>query len=178
MNVRRTAHALSQTINTYISRYPDEKPGLSPVWEALQQHVRAGACLHWGTCPAPQISPIVLDEEYRVLMLQGHTRARFPEVGATDDFETFTEAAATLARALGIGNLWVQPGFEIPLHLAFTRADARGGLRPQMVIRYLYRTHSSSAKFVEAAPQMWVPLDEADSGLAERVRSFTAEAIG
>ncbi|MER8116244.1 hypothetical protein [Streptomyces sp. NPDC094031] len=116
-----------------------------------------------------------MDEQNRVLMLQGRTRARLPEVPATGDFETLAEAATTLARALGIGELWVQPGCEEPILLEPARADPEDGLRTKVAIRYLYRTIASLAQFAPGAPQVWVPLAEAGTELEQRVNSVLAE---
>ncbi|MGN5633253.1 hypothetical protein AAIO99_14505 [Streptomyces sp. AC154] len=116
-----------------------------------------------------------MDERNRVLMLQGRSRVRLPETEIDLDFEILAVAAATLARALGVADLWAQPGTEELIHVEPARADPEDGLRTKVSIRYLYRTHSAMCQFASGAPQVWVPLAEVDSDLAKRVGSLLAE---
>ncbi|WP_440575459.1 hypothetical protein [Streptomyces sp. AC154] len=161
--------------HSYLHRRPGESLLLSPPSQTLELHARAGTCVHRGTCPVLKISPVVVDERNRVLMLQGRSRVRLPETEIDLDFEILAVAAATLARALGVADLWAQPGTEELIHVEPARADPEDGLRTKVSIRYLYRTHSAMCQFASGAPQVWVPLAEVDSDLAKRVGSLLAE---
>ncbi|MER5632197.1 hypothetical protein [Streptomyces nitrosporeus] len=169
---------VARTVSDYMHRRPGESLVLSPLWQTLAQHVKAGTCHHRGTCPLVVVSPIVVDEHLRVLMLQsGRGPARLPETRPPAGFETLADAASTLARALGVGQLWAHPGCESPVQLDAARADPQDGDRMRIAFRYLYRTHASLSCFAPGAPQVWVPLAETDLDLARRVNSFLAEGV-
>ncbi|WP_432112887.1 hypothetical protein [Streptomyces sp. S1] len=173
-----TSHQLARTVNSYLRRRPDETLCLSPVWQACKQHARAGRCVHRGTCPVPKVSPVVVDERSRVLMLQGRTRFRLPEVGITNDFGTLQETCVTFARALGVEGPWTQPGHKEPIQIVLAVGDEEDGLRSKVALRYLYRTFANRCRFAEKAPQVWVPLTELDSDLATRVSSSIGQVVG
>ena len=104
---------VARAVSDYMHRRPGESSALSALWHTLQQHARAGACHHRDTCPVVTTSPIVVNEDHEVLMLQGgRAPARLPEARLADGFATLGEAAFNLARALGVEQVWVQPGCE------------------------------------------------------------------
>ncbi|WP_121841066.1 hypothetical protein [Streptomyces sp. S5] len=167
----------ARIVSAYTHRRPAEALALAPLWQTLGQHARAGGCAHRGTCPVLKVSPVVVDERGRVLMLQGRTRVRLPEAAPLPESDSFAEAAVTLARALGVGQPWMLPGVQDPILLDPGRADPEDGLRSKVAIRYLYRAHSDLCAFVAGAPQVWVPLRAADHRLADRVSSFLGERV-
>lgn len=169
---------VARAVSDYMHRRPGEQRVLSPLWQTLTQHARAGACHHRGTCPIVTASPIVINERLQVLMVHGgRGPARLPEARFTEGFDTLGEAASTLARALGVEQLWTQPGCEDPIQLHISRADAQDGDRTRVAVRYLSRTHASLCRFAPGAPQVWIPLNEVDLELARRVNSGLAEGV-
>lgn len=165
---------LARTVSAYVHRCPGESLTLSPLWLTLAQHQRAGACVHMGTCPILKVSPVIVDEQHRLLMLRQASRFVLPETGL-EEYDTLREAAETLARAAGVEEPWLQPGCEDPIQLFPARAAPEDGDRTRVVIRFLFRTHSGLCRFPDSAPQTWVPLVEVDIDLARRVESFLAE---
>ncbi|MFI8815687.1 MULTISPECIES: hypothetical protein [unclassified Streptomyces] len=161
-------------MSDYMHRSPDETVALAPFWEALAQHAKAGACHHRGTCPIVVISPIIVDERHRVLMLRSSPGRPpiLPEAGLVAGFETLEEASSTLARALGVWKPLAQPGLDGPIQLHATTDKSQGDTRTKVSVRYLYRTASSQCAFVVEAPQIWVPLTEVDTDLARRVSGY------
>ncbi len=167
----------AKVVNAYTHRYPAESLVLAPLWQTLGDHARAGACTHRGTCPVLRVSPVVVDECGRVLMLQGRNRVRLPEGVPEADCDTYPEAAVTMARTLGVGEPWTLPQWQAPLLLDPGRADQEDGQRGKVVIRYLFQAHSSLCTFAVGAPQVWVPLGEIDHRVARRVSSLIGERV-
>lgn len=166
---------VARAVSDYMHRRPGESLALSPLWHTLRQHAVAGTCHHRSTCPIVTTSPAVVNEEHQVLMLQGgRGPARLPEARLSDGFPTLSEAAFSLARALGVEQLWVQPGYEDPIQLHTARADVQDGDRMRVSVRYLIRTHAALCHFARGAPQVWMPLAEVDIELARRANSFMA----
>jgi len=165
-----------RALSTYLHAHPDESLVLSPLWQFMEQHARAGSCAHRGTCPVIKISPVIVDERGRVLMLQTLSRFKLPEATLTDDFGALSDAAATLARTLGVGQLWKPPGCEDPVHLDPAR-DYVDGLRTKVAFRYLFRAHSWLAQFAAGAPQVWMPLAEAGGDLTKRVAPLLTQEV-
>lgn len=166
---------LARTVSDYTHRRPGESPTLAPLWQTLAQHAKAGACHHRGTCPLVTVGPVVVNEHHEVLMVRGgRAPARLPEARLTEGFDTLAEAAFDLARALGVEQLWIQPGCEDPIQLYTARADPQDGDRMRVAVRYLVRTHAALCRFAPGAPQVWTPLTEVDLELARRVSSFMA----
>ncbi|MFJ9429041.1 hypothetical protein ACIRQY_05180 [Streptomyces sp. NPDC101490] len=170
----RPAYEMARALNSYVGRYPDEAWGLMSLWSDLKAHAKAGGCVHQGACPAPRISPVVLDEHFRVLMLQGRNGPRLPEAGASEEFEAFPTGAVTLARALGVDAPTEHTGLDEAIHVKLGLTPVADGLRTRVSFRYLYRTIAARCAFAAGAPQMWVPLDEADPELSRRVHSLVA----
>ncbi|MFD5831942.1 hypothetical protein [Lentzea sp. NPDC060358] len=170
--------AVARAVSDYMHRCPGESLTLAPLWQTLAQHAKAGACHHRGTCPIVTASPIVVNERSQVLMLQGgRGPARLPEARFEEGFDTLGEAALTLARALGVEQLWSQPGCDDPIQLDAGRADVQDGDRMRVAARYLLRTHASLCRFAPGAPQLWVPLNEVDLELSRRVHAVMAERV-
>jgi hypothetical protein len=168
---------LAQAVSTYTTRYRGEALLLSPAWQTLTQHVRAGQCLHRGSCPVVKVSPVIVDEEYRALALRyGERRAVVPEVDLLDGAESLTETAVQAARLLGV-DPWLEPGCEDPIHMDVGRAAPQDGERSRVAVRYLLRAHSRTCRWVAGAPQVWLPLDRVDQTLALRVRSCLAAGV-
>ncbi|GAA3012993.1 hypothetical protein JCM13580A_38590 [Streptomyces drozdowiczii] len=168
--------AVARAVSDYMHRRPGESLTLAPLWQTLSQHAKAGTCHHRGTCPIVTASPIVLNERQEVLMLgAGRGTVRIPEARFEDGWDTLAEAASMLARALGVHELWTQPGCEDPVQLHAARADAQDGERMRVAARYLFRTHAGLCRFAPGAPQTWVPLARADIELFTRINSLIAE---
>jgi hypothetical protein len=165
---------LAQAVGTYSARYPGEALLLSPVWQTLTQHVRASQCLHRGVCPVVKVSPVIVDEEHRVLALRyGTRRPVVPEVDLLDGAESLAETAVQAARLLGV-NPWTEPGCEDPMYMDVGRAAPQDGERSRVAVRYLLRAHSRTCRWVTGAPQVWLPLGDIDQALSLRVRSCLA----
>jgi hypothetical protein len=172
-----SAAELAQAVSAYTNRFRGEALALSPLWQTLTHHVRAGTCLHRGSCPLVKVQPVIVDENHRVLMLQYHGgRPVLPEAGLLAGSEGLAAVAADAARLLGV-DPWVEPGCEHPFHMEVGRAGPEDGERSRVSIRYLLRTHSEIGRWVKGAPQVWTPLGEIEQDLGRRIRAFLGTAV-
>ncbi|MEW1694454.1 hypothetical protein [Streptomyces sp. NPDC091278] len=96
-----------------------------------------------------------------------------PEAGV-NGFESLSAASITLARALGVCAPVEHSGLDEAIEVTLGLLPHEDGLRPRLVVRYLYRTLSTQCVFAPDAPQVWVDLAEVDSHLARRVHDLLA----
>lgn len=164
---------LARAVSGYLHRYQGESLALAPLWTTIGQHVKAGACLHMGSCPVVTVSPVIVDEDSRILMLRQGDRLALPEAVLSGQ-DALLEAAEAQARELGVRDLWLMPGADDPMQLSPGRAAPEQGPRMRVSFRFLFRTHAALRPFTPK-PQTWVPLGEADIDLARRVSAFIAD---
>ncbi|MGZ2360698.1 hypothetical protein LRE75_29135 [Streptomyces sp. 372A] len=167
------ASELARTVSGYLHRYPGESLSLALLWQSLAQHARAGACLHMGSCPVLTVSPVIVDQDHRVLMVRERGRLVLPETLLGDRATDMRESAEALARGLGVDDLWLMPGCDDPAMLDPARAAPEAGDRMRVAVRFLFRTHVALRR-VTPDWQAWVPLDEVAIDLARRVGALIA----
>ncbi|WP_327175501.1 hypothetical protein OG599_09385 [Streptomyces sp. NBC_01335] len=168
-----TNSELARAVSVYLHRYSGESLNLALLWQSLAQHAKVGTCVHMGTCPMLTVSPVVVDQHHRVLMLRQGDRLVLPEAGLGEHDDTLLDSAKALAREHGLEDLWLMPGSDDPMMLDPARAAPDDGPRMRVAIRFLFRTHAG-LRALSSEAQTWVPLSEVDIGLARRVGALIA----
>ncbi|MGW0837046.1 hypothetical protein [Streptomyces prunicolor] len=102
-------------LSHYIHEHPDEQMALMPVYDAARDHAQRGTCTHSRRCPLVTTGVVVVDEHDRVLCLRHEGTFALAEAEPEDQDDSLEEAALRLlAEAVGIRDVWTEPGSDGP----------------------------------------------------------------
>jgi hypothetical protein len=151
-------------LSHYLHEHPADRMALLPVYDAARDHAQRRACTHGQHCPLVVTGAVVLDERNRVLCLRHGGSYAFAEAEPEEADDSLSGAALRLlAEAVGIQDVWTQPGAEGPFLVDVARpGQHRYGARLRVGIRYLFRSHSRAVfpAAIETGSAAWVPLTE------------------
>ncbi|BCL22178.1 NUDIX hydrolase [Streptomyces tuirus] len=149
-------------LSHYVHEPPADRMALLPVYDAARDHSQRRTCTHDQRCPLVVTGAVVVDEHNRLLCLRHEGGYALAEAAPEEADDSLSGAALhLLAEAVGIRDVWTQPGTEGPFLVDMARPGQHSyGSRLRVGIRYLFRSHSRAVfpAAIETGAAAWVPL--------------------